>query len=397
MSKSDEEAYKVGPYWLSRANGSQAWYRTWYDPEKRRTKRSSLKTSDFGEAKQRLMDWVVKNHRQSELEAGDADLATILLRYWEDHAKHQEGSSVVKTHLRYWTEHFPRKSIAEATEFSAMKKFKSDLAERGYAPATVNRILAVGKAAMNQAWKKGELAKVPPIPMERVGRQEPMGRPLSVQECADLLDCAKTRDADHLWRFIIFALGTAARPRAILDLQYGQIDLEEKLIDLNPPGRNQNKKYRPIVRLPDALSEIVESDGRMARDAHVVSYRGERLVSVRTSWRKVREDAGLDEEVTLYSFRHTIGRRLRARGVPAWEVAAQLGHKTAGVTDRYASFSPDYLEGAVSVIEELLLDIARKTRASGCLDSSAKSLSLLVPVIGLEPTTPSLRMTCSTS
>jgi integrase len=83
----------------------------------------------------------------------------------------------------------------------------------------------------------------------------------------------------------------------------------------------------------------------------VVSFKGEAVKSVRTSWRKERERAGLGQEVALYSFRHTLARWMRSQGVPQWEVRGQLGHRAAGVTERYAEYAPDFQQAAIAAIE----------------------------------------------
>ena len=58
---------------------------------------------------------------------------------------------------------------------------------------------------------------------------------------------------------MVWALGTGARPEAVLELHSRQINFEDGLVHLNPPGREQvAKKYRPVVRLPDALWETFE-------------------------------------------------------------------------------------------------------------------------------------------
>ena len=74
----------------------------------------------------------------------------------------------------------------------------------------------------------------------------------------------------------------------------------------------------------------------------------------------MRAAAGLDEEVNPYSIRHTVARWMRQNGVPAWEVAAQLGHKSRDyrTTELYAAFDPAYLENAVRAID-LLFDRLR--------------------------------------
>ena len=53
------------------------------------------------------------------------------------------------------------------------------------------------------------------------------------------------------------AFATAARPGAIRELQWSQVDLTRGLVYLNPEGRQQTDKHRTIVPLgPVALAEI---------------------------------------------------------------------------------------------------------------------------------------------
>ena len=63
--------------------------------------------------------------------------------------------------------------------------------------------------------------------------------------------------------------------------------------------------------------------------------------------------ADLDAEVNPYSLRHTMARWLRKEGVPAWEVAAQLGHKQRefNTTEIYAPFDPSYLSASVQAVD----------------------------------------------
>jgi integrase len=83
---------------------------------------------------------------------------------------------------------------------------------------------------------------------------------------------------------------------------------------LNPPGRTQNKKRRPTVRMPQFLRDELWP---IRQDAGpVISFHGKPIKEVKAAWRKVRERAKLDAKVTTYSFRHTIGRFLRAEGCP---------------------------------------------------------------------------------
>ena len=156
----------------------------------------------------------------------------------------------------------------------------------------------------------------------------------------------------HLQAFILWALGTAARPDAVLDLHSNSIDLEHGIVSLNPPLREQTKKYRPTVKLPDTLRRTVT-------DGYQVTFRNKRLVSIKKAWRSHRDACGFDSKVNPYSLRHTIARHLRASGVPAWEVSAQLGHKRKdlSITEIYAPFDPSYLSNAVVAIDDFLAQV----------------------------------------
>lgn len=76
--------------------------------------------------------------------------------------------------------------------------------------------------------------------------------------------------------------------------------------------------------------------------------------------------AKLDLQVTLYSRRHTLGRWMRARGVPKWEVQGQFGHGK-GVTERYAEFDPLFQNEATAAIGALWQELQRSGDTPGTL------------------------------
>ncbi len=57
----------------------------------------------------------------------------------------------------------------------------------------------------------------------------------------------------HLLMFSMISLNTLARPDAALDLGPMQVDIKRRLAKLNPDGRKQTKKYRPVVPISDTL------------------------------------------------------------------------------------------------------------------------------------------------
>ena len=181
----------------------------------------------------------------------------------------------------------------------------------------------------------------------------PKGRPLNVEELGQLLKHVRHQ---HVLDFIWLMLGTAARPDAIYELTLAQCDMENRLIDLNPAGRDQTKKYRPVVKMPEMLVPLIERRKQEGDCAHLIAFEGRPIKSIRKAWRQLRKDADLGEQVNPYSLRHSMARWLRSQSVQDWEVSAQLGHKKRGMstTEIYAPFDPTYLSQSVAVIDKLL-------------------------------------------
>jgi integrase len=189
--------------------------------------------------------------------------------------------------------------------------------------------------------------RAPCIPSVKVDYGEPLGRPLKIAELASLL-----REApEHLRLMLIILIGTACRPEAALELTGAQLDFDDRLIDLNPRGRAHTKKFRPVVKMPETLAKVLAN----APSGHLITFQGRPVKKINKAWRGMRVAAGLDADVNPYSIRHTMARWMRQNGVPAWEVAAQLGHKSRDyrTTELYAAFDPAYLENAVRAIDLL--------------------------------------------
>jgi hypothetical protein len=71
---------------------------------------------------------------------------------------------------------------------------------------------------------------------------------------------------ENLWRWVLVQLTTAGRPQTAIDLSPEMRNRQTGVIDLNPPGRKQNKKYRATVREPKVLSGWLNRWEREARE-----------------------------------------------------------------------------------------------------------------------------------
>jgi len=361
--------YQVGDYWLSKQSRSPAWCRTWYCKRTKQTRRTSLRTTNFNEAKDSLNQWFILECQKKNQPSDRVTIAAIFARYYEKHGKHLSSYDSVKRNLSFWLDFHGEATLEEAADLRQQEVFRTWLqSEKKLGLNSVRKVITIGKAACNWSYKRGEIENVPYFEMVKVPKSEPLGRHIEISEVAALF---KAADKKHIKLFILMLIATAARPKAILDLQFNQIDFTRNIIDLNPKGRSQTTKTRPVVKLPQNLKALLQTEQEAGLNPHIIHFKGQPLKSTRSAWHNLREAAGLDDKVVPYSIRRTMARFMRQQGVPAWEVAEQLGHKSTGyrITELYTSHSPDYLEKAVEAIDVFLELLTCELRVS-CLEDA---------------------------
>jgi integrase len=201
----------------------------------------------------------------------------------------------------------------------------------------------VGKSALNHAYREGEIDAVPFIIPGQDG--EAREQTLSVAESSALWNVA---EAPHERMYLALAYGTLARPEAILAMHRSFADLDRRLLNQNPPGRRQTKKFRPTVPICSFLLPwIVQIDS-----GPLVQWRSREIASFKTAWRKMRARAGLPADTVPKVIRHTMATHLRTENVPEAEIQGFLGHKAySGKTEVYARYRPDFLGQAVAAID----------------------------------------------
>lgn len=156
--------------------------------------------------------------------------------------------------------------------------------------------------------------------------------------------------APHARLYVLLGLFTMARPSAILDLTWERVDFERRLVDLNPPGRKQTAKRRPVVRMNDELhAALVEAYA--ARQCGFVVERGAKQVgSVKKAFQAASDRSGI--HVTPYTLRHTGAVWAAEAGISMPALAQFMGHDDSGTTERhYARFSPDYLANVANAVQ----------------------------------------------
>ncbi|MFM9936865.1 MAG: hypothetical protein ACKVOL_11790 [Novosphingobium sp.] len=61
---------------------------------------------------------------------------------------------------------------------------------------------------------------------------------------------------------------------AILELQWAQVHLDTKYIDLNPSGRHETNKRRAVVPINDWADTVLRVAQAVAKTDYVIEYEG---------------------------------------------------------------------------------------------------------------------------
>ena len=350
---------QIGNYWLSRREGHIQWERTWYDATARQTRRASLAqegvdVTDFEQAHLALATWFIGSKKEHNAAPASVLVSVLLARYYSEHASKTVNAKEARLSIQRFAEFWPELTVDQLTP-AEQDRYVEKRLDGGVTTGTIARELVTLRAALRRAHKRQEIASVPfiknPQTLAEKRSAKPKGRPLKLSELASLFEHAKSQ---RVRRLLMILTNTMCRPRAALQLSKAQVDFESGLVDLNPPGRVQNNKHRPIVPLTDALRvwlQGFEGDVYMAWGSRVTRDAG-------AIWMELRERAQLGGEVNGYSFRHTMARELRKRRVPGEQIKIMLGHQLPDQTTQiYAPYDPDYCAEAKAAIDAIMVEL----------------------------------------
>ena len=235
----------------------------------------------------------------------------------------------------------------------------------GNTPSTVNHALQVVRRILGLAggiWENHHgdpwIDRVPPITFIK-NKSKRAPRPLTYEEQDLILSLLP----DYMRAPLLFKANTGTREQEVVGLRWSwlktipETDIEIFLI---PDDRVKNAEPR-IVLLNSICRAIIQTQRGENRDFVFPGPNGrmERLNT--TSFRTARKNANLPD-VRVHDFKHTLGARLRAVGVPEEDRKFLLGHKGGhSMTTHYSTPELfrmlDYLE---QVVDPIKLTLVRK-------------------------------------
>lgn len=273
---------------------------------------------------------------------------------WDAYVKDREGRAVIATMAHTWKAlekrfgHLtPRDiTVAECRSHAEERRKPTEARPKGIHDGTIHTELGHLRMVLLWAEKQGLIDKAPYI--ERPAKPKPSEKHLTRHQARRLIDAAAL---PHVRTFIVLALGTGARSRAVLDLTWDRCDFARGHIDLRNPAIRTPHKGRAIVPMNNMVRDALLQARSIALTGHVVEWAGEPVGSVKKGLAAAAKRAGLPP-VSAHMLRHSAAVHMAEAGISMDEIAQFLGHSNVKVTrDVYARFSPDHLKLAASVLE----------------------------------------------
>lgn len=223
-----------------------------------------------------------------------------------------------------------------------IREYISTRLSEGVGNRTVNMEVLCLSRAVGRTWKQ----LWPDVP--KLEEREDIGRALSPEEEATLLNAAAANRSPYINPFVRIALTSAMRSGEIRTLQAGRIDFTNRTVQV---GRAKSKKGSGrVIPLNADLYDLLVAQiewlrgkfGDIHPDWYLFPFSNTRrpidptrpLTTIKTAWESVRTESKV--ACRFHDLRHTAITKLAEQGVPDSTMKALAGHVHEKMLERYS-------------------------------------------------------------
>ncbi|QUF68481.1 tyrosine-type recombinase/integrase [Vibrio fluvialis] len=211
-----------------------------------------------------------------------------------------------------------------------------------YAPASINRVLALLKTINRQAYK---LMDAPLIADKVSLLKEDNVRTgyLSESQLKEFIGHALNHEDKSIGAYLALLFLTGARDKELRLRLKTDVNWEEKTLTI-PHTKNGSSH---VLFLSDYMLDILRSVPHVANNPYLFPGRkkGKPVGQPRHAFKAIKAKMGLPDlpgdkaNLTLHSARHTVGSLLASQGVSLHDIAKQLNHADLSSTRRYSKLT----------------------------------------------------------
>jgi integrase len=205
---------------------------------------------------------------------------------------------------------------------------KTRKGDKQVATTSINRELGLLRNILNRAVTWGYLS-FNPIKKIEFFKEEPKERILTRGEMSKLLAIARPPLKD----IVQVALNTGMRKREILDLEWTQVNIEERFVTLK---KTKSRKIRrvPLNKVMVKLFSRLHTENGTNKFVFPNPGTGIPYTCIHTTWKNLLRKVGL-EDVRFHDLRHCFATYALLKGGDLISLKETLGHSDISTTSRY--------------------------------------------------------------
>jgi integrase len=209
------------------------------------------------------------------------------------------------------------------------------------------------KAAFNKAVDWEMISSNPFAKIKIAKHQQVTPKFMKLKELNAILENTKSPVIAELFRFAFY---TGCRPGEIVKLRWENINLKKRMITIGDKNLTTKNKRTRVVPICNELLNRLKSNDSIRKSTDFVFSKSNgfpynRDYISRCCKKSIRA-AGLDEDLHLYSLRHSFASNLAGKGAPIIAVKDLLGHSSITTTQIYSHSDLESLQNAIRKLDE---------------------------------------------
>ena len=279
-------------------------------------------------------------------------LNAVANKYFTDYEMRAKPKIFKESLIKYQNKvepYFGKIPVDEITKESVekwLKSFRND-----YKQASINSYHATFKAVMNYGIREFKELESVINPLQKISIKDPENereRVLSTNEIKHLFECLIHKPKAYL--YVAVALGTGARPQAIITTQKKDFDIANRTLTF--PALKKGKRY-PVPLINSLYKQLIEATKDLNADDYIfhpdnpktITNRPISYVGIKGQIQPLLDELFNQEldsndrkhRVTFYTFRHTFATHLvKNPNVNILDVKKLMSHSRLQMTERYA-------------------------------------------------------------
>ena len=363
MTKRIKSKKYTGVYYRVLANGDRAFEFTYKDLDgKKKWLKVGLQSQNITEAFANRKR--IETINKIKLDGDEPDfikkrklvkkttLNAVANKYFEDYESRAKPNIFKESLYKYKNKvepYFGKVAVEDITKEAVEKWLKNF--QKDYKQASINSYHATFKAVINYGIKEIKELERFINPLQKISLKDPENereRVLSTAEIKHVFDCLIHKPKAYL--YVAVALGTGARPQAIITTQKKDFDLANRTLTF--PALKKGKRY-PVPLIDSLYQKLLEATKDLNADDYIFHPDNPKTITTKPiTYEGIKGqiqplldelfNQGLDSNdrkhrVTFYTFRHTFATHLvKNPHVNILDVKKLMSHSRLQMTERYA-------------------------------------------------------------